>query len=116
MSVDRLAVEAVALLYALTGYAVLLYMGLRTFAHLCVRWGLVWNDRLNPLALRAAVLSTMPLLGVGLLVMLGLLEPKGPLTQTGLVAGVLAFIALLVYQAWVFAHAAPEGEGQEEDQ
>lgn len=108
------ALELAALLYALIGYAVLLYMGYRTFVHLCIRWGLVWQEVLNPYALRAAALSTIPLVGVSLLIAFGILEPKGNLAQASFVIALLAFIVLLVYQAWTLAQSAPEDGGDGE--
>ncbi|MEP0766385.1 MAG: hypothetical protein HRF45_07595 [Fimbriimonadia bacterium] len=104
------ALELAALLYALLGYAILLYMGYRTFVHLCVRWGLVWHEALNPYALRAAALATIPLVGVSVMIAFGLLEPKGNLAQAGFVTALLAFIVLVVYQAWTFAQSAPEDD------
>lgn len=105
------AVELAALLYALVGYAILLYMGYRTFVHLCMRWGLVWHEALNGYALRAAGLSTIPLVGISLLIATGVLEPKGNLAQAAFVMALLAFILFLVYQAWSFARSAPEDDG-----
>ena len=106
-----LALELAGLLYAFVGYAVLLYMGYRTFVHLCMRWGLVWHETLNPYGLRATALSTIPLVGVSLMIAFGMLEPTGNLAQAGFVMALLAFIVLLVYQAWTFAQSAPEDEG-----
>jgi hypothetical protein len=91
------------LMYLAVGYAILVFVAYKYYIFLCIRWGVDWGPALNPLAFRAALLASIPLVGVGLMIGLNVLGGDEAAAQAGIVAGFAAMAGLTAYQAWALS-------------